>query len=652
MFAVEREQAAGVQLSLRKPTSTFVSQRALRAFTESACAEQAWRAALTECYRHGIGLAMDWARSVGLGAMSVLFLACGHSARDFATGGNSGAGGQGGSAGTSGGNVSGGESGTGAIGGGGASGSSQMGEAGAGGSSEMGEAGAGGVAPVDLCKGVVCETPPANDCNSGAEFQSYDMTGSCADGVCSYVSHRVACTCQNHACTTDPCLTVTCASPPAAACTGANGNIQTTYSANGVCSAGSCSYTPTNKTCAFGCANGACKPDPCATLKCTTPPAAVCKNATTSTSYAATGTCNAGTCSYAATDAACGTNKACSGAGVCSECKTDSSCGAACSACSASAPKCKDLGTTSKCVGCLSNADCSSATPICNTATNVCGPPSCVGLAATCGPSGNASCCASNVVTGGTFNRSNDVTYPATVSDFRLDNYEITVGRFRKFWSAYPGNKPAAGSGKNPNNPSDPGWDVTWNTSSLPASQAALTTSISCDASNQTWTVGNDALPMNCLSWYEAEAFCIWDGGRLPTEAEWNYAAAGGAQQRAYPWGSTDPDCTFANFYNSGSCVTGPSVLLDRVGSESPKGDGLYGQAGLAGNVLEWVQDWYAAPYTKPCNNCANTSAADFRVIRGGAFNSKASGLVTSSRDGSGPSVIGAEYGARCARAR
>src|SRR5450432_2788475 len=230
----------------------------------------------------------------------------------------------GGASGGSGGAASGGSGGSGGMSGGGGTGGAE--NAGAGG------AGTGG-APADLCLGKVCDTPPASDCDSGSEFKSYDKAGSCAAGVCSYTSHAIACTCQNHACPTDPCAGVTCASPPAT----------------------------------------------------------TCKDVSTVTTYASSGTCSGGTCSYAPTNTACGSNKLCSGAGVCSECKVDTACGASCGACGGGTPKCKDLGTASQCVGCLSNADCSGATPICNTTTNTCGAqPSCAGLMPTCGPNGTS----------------------------------------------------------------------------------------------------------------------------------------------------------------------------------------------------------------------------------------------------------------------
>lgn len=290
--------------------------------------------------------------------------------------------------------------------------------------------------------------------------------------------------------------------------------------------------------------------------------------------------------------------------------------------------------------------------------TEPCGP-SCAGLAATCGPGGNQSCCASELVPGGTYYRSydeatgayNDMGYPATVSDSRLDTYEITVGRFRTFVDAGKGTQaqpPVDGSGAHAAIAGS-GWQAGWN-SSLAGDTTALTAAVQCDATNQTWTDtagANERRPMNCITWYEAMAFCIWDGGYLATEAEWNYAATGGNQQRAYPWSSpassTTIDAMYAVYFGSGSTAN--------VGSKSPTGDGRWGHADLAGNLYEWTLDWYADPYpTMSCNNCANLTAASFRVIRGGAFDYGESNLRTAHRNYVTPSYRGYNLGARCAR--
>jgi formylglycine-generating enzyme required for sulfatase activity len=173
-----------------------------------------------------------------------------------------------------------------------------------------------------------------------------------------------------------------------------------------------------------------------------------------------------------------------------------------------------------------------------------------------------------------------------------------------------------------------------------------------CDSTYQTWTdaVGsNESKPVNCLDWYAAFAFCAWDGGRLPTEAEWNYAASGGNEQRYYPWSSPPTSTTIDDSYAvycGGSCNG-----TQNVGLKSPKGDGKWGQSDLAGNVWEWTLDWYASPYSMPCNNCADLVEASYRVFRGGYFYFVASGLRSANRYASDPWYGGEYYvGARCAR--
>jgi formylglycine-generating enzyme required for sulfatase activity len=281
---------------------------------------------------------------------------------------------------------------------------------------------------------------------------------------------------------------------------------------------------------------------------------------------------------------------------------------------------------------------------------------SCEKLPTTCG--GSKDCCASSLVPGGTFNRSSDPAFPATVSDFKLDVYEVTVGRFRNFVNAGKGTQadpPAPGSGAHPKIPSS-GWDPAFN-ANLAADTAALKSELKCTPDYPAWSDApgpNDTKPMNCVTWFEAFAFCAWDGGRLPTETEWNYAAAGGNEQREYPWGAgidlgkAAYDCA-ADGSGAGACAFGDMLP---VGSKSPQGDGKWGHADLAGNVWEWTLDYARDPYRlKTCTDCADLQAAPHRTFRGGGFPNERFYLTTATRIDDVPTDRDYDVGFRCARA-
>ena len=328
------------------------------------------------------------------------------------------------------------------------------------------------------------------------------------------------------------------------------------------------------------------------------------------------------------------------------------------------------------------------------------GPLSCVpaGLGTTncgAGGSGTESCCTSLAVTGNQYDRTytsdidsgvaTGLADPSTVSNFQLDKYEITVGRFRQFVTAFAGGyRPAANSGKHTHLNGgqglliegttatyETGWNSTWNGSMSPA-KVGWDTNLACDPSAASWTPSpgaNENLPINCIDWYEAYAFCIWDGGFLPSEAEWGYAAGGGSEQRQYPWGNSWPgigtsvefqyaisSCDFPDFSYT-TCENTPATRNIAPVGFPYSGAGKWGQLDLGGNVFEWNLDW-GNPYLTPCTDCtANAQGQDDSgypvglTLRGGAFN--AADVTASARDNSGmdgPLHRFYSIGARCAR--
>lgn len=313
----------------------------------------------------------------------------------------------------------------------------------------------------------------------------------------------------------------------------------------------------------------------------------------------------------------------------------------------------------------------------CGRCGNVCGSGECA--ASACAPD-QRSCAASGTpgcglvqVTGGAFTIGNDALcgsgvpsatcglYSApelagvSVSGFRLDAYEVTVARFRAFWRVRAGvlasvrARPIGYPG---------GAAIPWSgTAAAPVSAATVPL---CNWSDE--PIGREAHPINCVGWWLAQEFCVWDGGRLPTEAEWEYAARGRAAPesgllagRRFPWGDQVPTtgggvaaCDRALF---APCPGEDGAPTRRVG-RFPSSAGLFD---LAGNVAEWLADTYAtATFRSGCwasrVDPLCTSTSDLQLIAGGAWVNDEVNLRSASRVAFSPAIPLNTVGFRCAR--
>ncbi len=254
------------------------------------------------------------------------------------------------------------------------------------------------------------------------------------------------------------------------------------------------------------------------------------------------------------------------------------------------------------------------------------------------------------------------------VSPFRIDRYEVTLARFRAFV--------AAGM------PAPPLHVVTYPGGTLSAralvgaSQWPVREPVNYSSANRychflPGTLDRESHPINCVDWFTAQAFCVWDGGRLPTEAEWEYAARYLTlpesrpskmvmSGRRYPWGAEQASC-FAN-YQEPDCATSRTAADTQYGTWSV-GHDSYLTAWqrvyqLAGNVAEWTADvstaygvgCWAASATRVDPLCA-TAGTTLRVTaRGGGYNSLRWEVRGAARQGVDPSERDRARGFRCVR--
>ncbi len=299
-------------------------------------------------------------------------------------------------------------------------------------------------------------------------------------------------------------------------------------------------------------------------------------------------------------------------------------------------------------------------------------PPSCREATSPVPCVGGVSCCETTWIPAGeTYamgdgDEVDDASYQRFVSGFYLDRFEVTVRRFQDFLAHYT--VPAPEAGAHPLLPGS-GWQAAWEELDHPFANGRKAVAVDKDdlllqltedcGNAGTWNAGNSLLPVSCVNWYAAFAFCVYDGGRLPTEAEWNYAAAFGSAQRPYPWSTSTSDIsvdpTKATFYNYPDPVPeGPTP----VGSHEPGRGGFFrypggGHDDLAGNLFEWTLDqWLETPPAECEKDCFASwqGGVEDRVMRGGFFAGVFDELRAGHRASAPASLSDVFSGFRCAR--
>jgi len=221
---------------------------------------------------------------------------------------------------------------------------------------------------------------------------------------------------------------------------------------------------------------------------------------------------------------------------------------------------------------------------------------------------------------------------------FFMDKFEVSNEKFVHFLNSFKGNFAPASREK---------WIVIRDDLAAPGKEDWWPAEIVSDGVMYKPAAGFEKYPVTSVSWFAAEAYCKWRGGRLPTEAEWEKAARGGLSDKIYPWGDELPTYgivlgnTWRNNYYA--------APVERIDTYLPNGYGLYH---TAGNVSEWCSDWYNDTYYQisPSSNPKGPDSGKSRVVRGGSWASDTSSTRVASRNYSQPHFLNSGVGFRCAK--
>ncbi len=480
------------------------------------------------------------------------------------------------------------------------------------------------------CSQVTCDAPPSPYCNGGV-LMIYEPKGRCDNGKCFYRLQKRECPsgfCKAGRCVEDPCAGVTCKAPPAAFC-GSDGSTFYTYPSEGWCdgeAGGVCTFGSMGNYCSDGCVDGQCVNEPCAYVSCDEGPNPACEpNGLLETWDWNTDVCKSGVCLWTTLTETC--SDGCK-EGYCAEdpCR---------------ATFC-DTPPPNECVD--GNLRIYEWLGTCDPMSGICDypyfdewcPDGC-SLGACNKVSGDWEWA---VIQAGGFSMgtssssggpSESPEHWVTMPMFEIQRTEVTVQQYKDCVNDGVCSPPSP-------------------------------TSADCDNADNWSLPYREGYPLNCVSWQSAKTYCEWRGGRLPSEAEWEYAAVGGDPGREYPWGDTPKaTCTEAvmdgdDGQGVGCGIGGTDMVSSRPSGNTP--DGLWD---MAGNVREWVMDTWHPNYATngdsevdaPTDGSAwITEPRDQSVVKGGSFADLFSDLRSAYREPLSSTTEDLETGFRCARGR